>query len=177
MTDHRQEDNKDFHDLSGKEGAAKIAELVKGIRIAMMSTVDQNGEIRSRPMATRDATFDGTLWFLTRKSSLKVSELNEQSNITLDYSDPGNSKYVTLRGKASLSQDRAKIKELWNFMYKAWFPEGEDDPEIVVMRVDITEGEYWEANSSKLVMGIRYVAAAVTGGNVSVGESGHVKVA
>jgi hypothetical protein len=62
-------------------------------------------------------------------------------------------------------------------MYKAWFPEGEDDPDIAVMRVEVAEGEYWEANSSKIVMGIRYVAAAVTGGQVSVGEAGHVKVA
>jgi len=62
-------------------------------------------------------------------------------------------------------------------MYKAWFPEGKDDPEIAVLRVDVNEGEYWEANSSKIIMGIRYVAAAVTGGAVSVGESGHVEVA
>jgi hypothetical protein len=62
-------------------------------------------------------------------------------------------------------------------MYKAWFPGGEDDPDIAVMRVDVKEGEFWEANSSKIVMGIRYVAAAVTGGKVNVGEAGHVKVA
>jgi general stress protein 26 len=66
---------------------------------------------------------------------------------------------------------------MWNPLYKAWFPNGKDDPNITVLRVDVTEGEYWEANSSKLIMGIRYVAAAVTGGAVPVGESGHVDVA
>jgi general stress protein 26 len=59
-------------------------------------------------------------------------------------------------------------------MYKAWFPKGEDDPEIAVLRVDITEADYWEASSSKLVMKAKYLAAAVTGGSVPVGESGHI---
>ena len=167
----------DFHELRGKEGNDKIGELVKGIHIAMMLTIDDNGQIRSRPMATQNEPFNGTLWFLTRFSSEKIDDIRERQAVTLDYADPGNSKYITLRGTASISQDRAKIKEMWNPMYKAWFPKGEDDPEITVLRVDVAEGEYWEANSSKLIMGIRYVAAAVTGGAVSVGESGHVEVA
>jgi general stress protein 26 len=61
-------------------------------------------------------------------------------------------------------------------MYKAWFPKGEDDPEIAVLRVDVREGEFWQASSSKLLMMAKYAAAAVTGGQVAVGESGHVTV-
>ena len=169
--------NGELQQLSGQEGMEKIRELVKDIRIAMMSTIDEDGEIRSRPMATQNEPFNGTLWFLARGSSGKVAEVVQDHHVTLDYADPDHSKYNTLRGTASVSRDRAKIKELWNVMYKAWFPGGEDDPDIAVMRVDVKEGEFWEANSSKIVMGIRYVAAAVTGGKVNVGEAGHVKVA
>jgi general stress protein 26 len=165
-----------FHELRGPEGMKKVAELVKGIRIAMMCTSDDTGQIRSRPMATQNEPFNGTLWFLTRVTSDKIGEIQQHQNVTLDYADPNDSKYITLRGKAFVNQDKAKIKELWNPMYKAWFPNGETDPEIAVLRVDIAEGDYWEANSSKIVMGIRYVAAAVTGGKVPLGESGHVAV-
>lgn len=73
----------------------KIRDLVKEIRIAMMATIDEHGEIRSRPMATRDKPFDGTLWFLTRSSSEKVGEINENQKITLDYANPDDSKYIT----------------------------------------------------------------------------------
>jgi general stress protein 26 len=173
----RDQHGESFRELRGKEGMDKISDLVKGIRIAMMSTIDANGEIHSRPMATQDEPFNGTLWFLTGKVSEKVYEIRQSQKITLDYADPGNSKYITLRGTASVTNDRAKIDEMWNPLYKAWFPNGKDDPNITVLRVDVTEGEYWEANSSKLIMGIRYVAAAVTGGAVPVGESGHVDVA
>ena len=63
---------------------------------------------------------------------------------------------------------------MWNPMYKAWFPGGEEDPSIAVLRVDVTEAEYWEASSSRLVRGAKYLAAAVTGGQTNLGEQGKV---
>ena len=177
MSERDDKHSNDYRELSGKEGMKKISELVKGIRIAMMSTVDDRGQIHSRPMATQDEPFDGTLWFLTRATSAKIGDLQRHQMVTLDYADPSDSKYITLRGRASVVNDRERIKKLWNPLYKAWFPEGENDPEITVLRVDIAEGDFWEANSSKIIMGIRYVAAAVTGGSVPVGKAGHVEVA
>jgi general stress protein 26 len=176
VSDRYDKHSKDFPELRGKEGMEKVASLVKGIRIAMMSTIDEGGQIHSRPMATQNESFNGTLWFLTRSTSEKIGDIRERQKVTLDYADPDESKYITLRGAASVSQDPAKIEEMWNPIYKAWFPGGKGDPEIAVLRVDVTEGEYWEANGNKIIMGIRYVAAAVTGGSVSVGESGHVEV-
>jgi general stress protein 26 len=166
----------EFHELSGEEGLKKIAELLKGIHIAMMHTVATDGSINSRPMAVQDKTFDGKLWFLTRVSSQKVDEIQQDQHITLTLTDPSNAKYLTLKGHASVNQDRAKIGELWNAMYKAWFPKGQNDPEIAVLRVDVSEGEYWEASSSSLVRGAKYLAAAITGGKTSIGEAGHVLV-
>lgn len=176
MSERDDKHAKDYKELSGPEGMKKIGELVKDIRIAMMSTLDSRGQIHSRPMATQNEPFNGSLWFLARSTSEKMFDLQQQKIVTLDYANPSDSKYITLRGSAEVLNDRAKIKELWNPMYKAWFPDGEDDPDIRVIRVDIAEGDFWEANSSKIIMGIRYVAAAVTGGSVPVGESGHVEV-
>jgi general stress protein 26 len=163
-----------YKELNGQEGMDKIASLVKDIRIAMLSTVDHDGSISSRPMATQNEPFNGTLWFLTRGSSDKVHEIATDRHVTLNYASPSDSKYIALKGKASVTNDRGKIKQLWNPMYKAWFPKGEEDPDIAVLKVEITEGDYWEANSSKLIMGFKYLAAAVTGGTVRVGEAGHV---
>jgi general stress protein 26 len=163
--------------LSGAEGMKKIGELIKDVRICMMTTAAEDGSFDSRPMATQETDFDGTVWFLTRHESLKVSEVEMNSKVGLMYADPSNHNYVAAKGTATISRDKAKIHELWNAMYKAWFPEGEDDPQIAVMKVEVTEAEYWEASSSKLVFGIKYLAAAVTGGKVDVGESGTVRVA
>lgn len=166
----------EYKELSGSEGQKKIAELVKGIHIAMMTTVAKDGTMSSRPMAVQDKPFDGTLWFLTRSTSEKVDELEEDQHVTLTFAEPSSSKYLALKGQASVSENRAKIKELWNPMYKAWFPKGEDDPEIAVLSVHVSEGDYWEATSGKIVMLMKYAVAAATGGKIAVGEAGHVVV-
>ncbi len=162
--------------LSGEEGIKKIAELIKGIRIAMMTTAAADGSFDSRPMATQKTEFDGSIFFLTRQESGKVQELAADSHVSLLYADAADGKYISAKGRASVFHDQAKIHELWNPMYKAWFPEGEEDPAIGVLRVDVTEAQYWEASSSRLVRGIKYIAAAATGGGVDLGKTGKVEL-
>jgi len=167
----------EFQVLYGAEGLKKIGDLIKNIRMAMLTTAAPDGSFDSRPMATQKLeNFDGTIWFLTQAGSGKLAEIKDDSHVSLIYADSGDAKYVTVKGIASTSRDRARIREMWNPMYKAWFPEGEEDPSIVVLRVDVTEADYWEASSSRLVRGIKYLAAAATGGKVDVGEAGKVLV-
>ena len=165
-----------YKELTGQAGREKIAELVKGIHIAMLTTVAKDGTMSSRPMAIQDEPFNGTLWFLTRSTSDKIDEIQQDQHVTLTFAEPKDSKYIALKGTAHVNQDRARIKQLWNPMYKAWFPQGEDDPQIAVLRVDVTEADFWQASSSRLIMAAKYLAAAVTGGTVPVGEAGHVAV-
>jgi general stress protein 26 len=166
----------EYQELSGKEGLAKIGSLIKGIRVAMLTTAAKDGSFDSRPMATQKTEFDGTVWFLTANDSRKTGEIADDSHVSLIYADPSDAKYVTVKGRAHASRDREKIHELWNPMYKAWFPEGEDDPRISVLRVDVTEAEFWEASDSKIIRSIKYLAAAATKGGVDVGEYGRVSV-
>ncbi len=162
--------------LSGDEGRKKIGELIKDIHICMMTTAGGDGSFDSRPMATQQTEFDGTVWFLTHGESGKVHEVQNDAHVSLLYSDTSNSKYVVAKGRATISKDKAKIQDLWNPMFKAWFPGGEDDPSISVMRIDVTEAQFWQASSSKIVMGVKYLAAAVTGDHTKIGEHGTVKL-
>jgi general stress protein 26 len=161
--------------LSRPEAIKKISEMIKDIRIAMMCTVSPDGTIRSRPMATQDSEFRGELLFLSRQESNKTDEIAHQSAVTLNYVDSKNHRFVTLSGYAGLSQDRDTIHELWNPLYKAWFPRGEDDPEITVIRVYVDHAEYWEAPANSVIRGYQLLKAAVTKGGSRVGE--HQEVA
>ena len=170
----QQDHDTHYETLSGAAGQEKIAELVQQIHIAMMTTVAPDGSMSSRPMAVQNKPFDGTLWFLTRSHSEKVEEVEQDQHVSLTFAEPKASRYIAIKGRASVSQDRGKIKELWNPMYKAWFPKGEDDPEIAVLRIEVIEADYWEASGSKLVMLLKYAAAALTAGKVEIGKSGHI---
>ena len=162
-------------DLNRTEAIQKIAGMMKDIKIAMLSTITPEGSIHSRPMATQETEFAGEVWFLSRQDSGKTDEIQHNSRVTLNYVDSKSYCFVSLAGRAEISKDRSKIHELWNPLYKAWFPQGEEDPQITIIRVDVDQAEYWDSPGNGLIRGIQILKAAVTHGAAPVGE--HQKIA
>lgn len=146
-----------------KTDIEKIRDLIKDIRFAMLTTIDEDGSLRSRPMGTQEAEFDGDLWFFTGASSAKVDEVERDERVNVSYAAPDDNRYVSISGTARLVRDRAKAKELWNPVLKAWFPDGLDDPDLALLRVRVEKAEYWDAPSSKMVQLAGFVKAIVTG--------------
>ena len=150
----------------------KLWEKIKDIRIAMMTTQEADGTLRSRPMYTQEVEeTPDHLWFFTRDNSGKVDEILSDANVNLSYADPSAQRYVSVSGRAILSRDKSKMEELWHPGLKAWFPDGLDDPTIALIKVDAEQAEYWEGESNKLVKLFAMAKAAVTDGDYDAGEN------
>lgn len=121
----------------------RAAKLIAEVHIAMLTTLEENGELRSRPMAVQQAPFDGTLRFLTRDDSGKVDEINRERQVNVAISDPDKGIFVSVSGKAGLNRDRAKIRELWDDAFSVWFPEGPDGEHLAALEVDAGKIEFW----------------------------------
>ena len=152
-------------------GAQKLAELIKDIEYAMLTTALPDGTLRSRPMTTQKAPFDGTLWFFTDADSAKVYEVRRDGHVNVAYADPAHNRWVSVSGTASVVRDKAKVKELWSAGVKAWFPKGPDDPNIALLRIDVHDAEYWDAPSNKMVQAVGFVKALATGQRYEPGEN------
>ncbi|MBC5773440.1 pyridoxamine 5'-phosphate oxidase family protein [Pontibacter sp. KCTC 32443] len=153
------------------ENLHKLVDKIKDIDIAMMTTADEDGSLRSRPMRNMQINEDGIIWFFTGYESGKSHELKNDSHVNLSYAKPSDNVYVSVSGRASLSRDRAKIEELWNPALKAWFPEGKDDPNIGLIKVTIDKAEYWDSPNSAVVHLYGVVKAAITGQPADPGEN------
>lgn len=146
--------------------------MVEDIRMAMMTTVDDQGNLVSRPMAALQMDEDGTIWFFTKRTSPKVDQIdNNQHRVNLSFSDVGDANYVSISGTADELDDRAKIDELWNPQAKAWFPKGKDDPELILLKVHTQMAEYWDSSDSTMVRLFQQAAAAITGNPPKMGEN------
>lgn len=148
----------------------KLGEMINDIEFAMLTTVDEDGSVRSRPMATQQDEFNGTLYYFTYGNSHKVLEVRQNSEVNVSYARPDKQQYVSLSGTASLSRDRAKMEELWNPALKAWFPKGLDEPDIALLQVDVKKAEYWDSPSSAVAHVVGLAKALVTGQAASGGE-------
>jgi general stress protein 26 len=156
------------HSHRGRDGADKLYELIRDVRICMMTTTEPDGSLHSRPMWNQEADEAGDLWFFTRLSSPKVTEISKDGQVNLGYANPDKNDYVSISGRAEIVRDRAKIEEKWSPPLKAWFPDGKDDPQIALIRVHPDKGEYWDSPSSTIVHIYGYAKAALTGSSPAV---------
>lgn len=147
------------------EGAARerIAELVRGFRVAVLTTIDDDGRPWSRPMALQSRDFDGDLWFFTDAHTPKVDHIAARPDVSVALADVEAQTYVTLAGRAEVIDDRAKIRELWDLAAKVYYPDGPDDPTLRLVRVAVDRAEYWDSPSNPLVLAYGAVRSLVTG--------------
>jgi general stress protein 26 len=153
----------------------KLWQMIKDIRFAMLTSED-GPHLRSRPMAASQSTFTGSLWFFTRADSHKVEEVQADRRVCVSYADPDKQNYVSLSGTASVVRDRESIDAHWSEAVRAWFPKGKSDPEIALLRVDVSQAEYWDAPSSTMVHAYGYAKAVLTGEPPHPGENRKVQV-
>jgi general stress protein 26 len=140
-----------------------LKDNIKDIRFAMLSTVEEDGDIHMRPMTTHDMDEDGTLWFFTSDDSNKVREIRRNPKVGLGYEDHSSETYVTAAGTAEVVKDKAKIDELWSDLLKAWFPDGKDDPRVTLLKIKLHQAEYWDRPGGKMVTLFEMVKAKFTG--------------
>jgi general stress protein 26 len=149
-------------DESGND-ISEVGRLIEGIRIAMLTTLSGEGRLVSRPLSTRDVTFDGVLWFLTSISSKKAYELAADAHVNLAYVDEDGGRYVSIDGRGAIVHDPEKIAQLWNETFdRMYFPKGPGDPDLVLLRVTAETAEAWTSASSKMGRAFDFIKARVT---------------
>lgn len=153
-----------------QEAIEKLRDLIKDIDTAMLTTIDK-GVLRSRPMQTQEAEFDGDLWFFTSSETHKTDEIQKDNRVNVTYSSPDDNIYVSVSGTAEIVRDQAKIKELWNPIHRAWFPEGLDDPNLILLKISAEQAEYWDSSSNTFVQVAGFLKAIATGERADGGEN------
>jgi len=133
----------------------QLSSWIRGIEFAMLTTEDRQGQLRSRPMVVLGDTTDDALWFFTEACSHKVDDIHGHHAVNLSYSSPAEHRLVSVTGRARVIRDRARMRELWQSNLKSWFPKGVDDPELVLLRIEVNEAELWESGERKMDVELR----------------------
>lgn len=149
----------------------KLADLIEAARTAMLTTTDEDGTLRSRPLATLQVDASGALWFFTSASSPKIHQIDAHPQVNVSYANLEKQDFVSVCGPASLVRDKAKMKELWTPWIKPWFPKGLDDPDLVLLKVAIQEAEFWDAPASTMKRLYGLGKAIATGNTDALGEN------
>ena len=148
--------------LQSEDALKKFKKIAEDVQICMFITGSDEPTDHTRPMATVDVEDDGTLWFYTDIRSVKVEEVSKDRQVHLTYAHPGKESYMDVWGTGSIVTDREQIKKKWSPVVKAYFPNGADDPNLALMRVQPQRVYYWESETGKMVQFLKMATAAVT---------------
>ena len=130
----------------------------------MLITHAGEGRLRARPMAIAKVEEDARVWFITGADTAKAHEIASDKRVHIVCQND-RSAYLSLSGHAEVVRDRAKIEELWKERFRAFFPQGKDDPEIALIDVRPEEGEFWDNEGLNKIKFLFALAKAYTGGD------------
>jgi general stress protein 26 len=161
---NRNQPEENQEDLRAAAAIDKIKEIAGKAQNCFFCTSTATGPSQgARPMNVRRVDDRGTLWFLSASDSHKNAELARDPSVTLYFHGATHSDFLCVRGRASISTDRATIEELWSPPLRTWFTGGADDPRITVIEVAPTDGYYWDTKHGAAVAGVKILAGAMLG--------------
>ncbi|HEV7491904.1 MAG TPA: pyridoxamine 5'-phosphate oxidase family protein [Rhodanobacteraceae bacterium] len=150
----------------------KLGELIKGVEVAMLTTRASDGGMVSRPLQTLKFDSADELVFFTAADSRKVEELRANPDVNIAYANPGKQIYVSVRGAVRIDRDRAAIDALWSPAQKIFFPQGKDDPNLVVLHVRVRDAAYWESAGNFIARAIDFASAMMSSEPRDLGKHG-----
>ncbi|MGN6438982.1 MAG: pyridoxamine 5'-phosphate oxidase family protein [Agriterribacter sp.] len=174
---NQQQPEKNHEDLFSGEAIKKMKELSDKAKTCFFCTAITTGQqFATRPMSVQKVDDNGVFWFLSATDSHQNAEIQRDNSVQLLFQGSAHSDFMTLYGKANISQNKKVIKELWEPLLKTWFTEGEDDPRISVISFTPANGYYWDTKHSELVAFAKQIAGAVMGKTLDDSIEGKLKV-
>lgn len=175
--------HEEAHHKTPEQLTDRVWDLAGDIRFCLFTTWDGERQ-RLRPLtahADRDAH---ALWFLVdieggratdpSRTLTLVEQVERFPAVSLGFAEPKSGDYVTLFGQARVSNDRAKIRELFSPFAKAWW-DSADDPAIRLITFTPEEAELWDG-PNKLAAAAIMLTAALTGAKPPLGTHGTVQL-
>lgn len=174
---NREQEEKNHENLQGSGAVEKMRELIDAAGSCFFQTSSSiNDSYSARPMSVQKTDDAGNIWFLSAIDSKKNAELISNPKAKLFFQGSPHSDFLELQGTVTITQDKVKIKELYDPIVKVWFTEGVDDPRITVLQFKPETGYYWDTKHGSAIAGIKMLIGAISGKTLDDSIEGEIKI-
>ena len=121
-----------------------LAERMRDIDIAILSTRAENGAIAGRPMSNNgEVAYDGDSYYFTMGDTRTVADIERDPQVGLGFQGK-HWFYVAVEGRARLIRDKAQFEAHWSKDLEIWFKDGIDTPGLVLIHVNAERVHWWD---------------------------------
>ncbi len=134
----------------------------------VMLQLDGDQDSAAPMTAQLDKDANSAIWFFTGRQS-RFAVLGPA---TVTYQSKGHDVFCRFSGVLSEEANRARLDKQWSNFVKAWFPGGKDDPDLLMMRMDLGDASIWAGelgmfNTARMMLGMD-VTDKIKGGYAEV---------
>lgn len=105
----------------------------------------RHADDHAEPMVAQlDKNAEGKFWFFTKRSNRVASG----GPAMAQFVSKGHDLFCCISGTLTAEQDPSVIDRYWSNGVEAWYPQGRDDPDLLVMRFELDDAEIWTRDSS-----------------------------
>ena len=146
----------------------KVWEMIKRIDTCMFITQPAAGP-EGRPMSTIPMHDENTIYLLTEPTTGAAQGVAANGDVLMSYQGGGD--HVCISGKATIDPDKALVKRLWSAGAQAFWPDGPDASNVVVICVHPAKADYWDG-PNPVVGAAKFAFGLLTGAVPDLGERG-----
>jgi general stress protein 26 len=124
--------------------ASPLLSVLRTFRSGVVVATTDGARLVSTPVALADSSRDGRIWLLARPGAERLNALlTRPVTVTLQAGE----KYLAIAGSLRHVVSEAKLDEIWTESFRAWFPRGKQDLDLVLLQLRARQIEFWETGS------------------------------
>jgi len=142
---------------------------------AVMLGLDETGH-SMQPMAPQVDEDKRGIWFFAKHDSEMGGAIanGPASRARICAISPDHDYHACISGTMSEEADRGLIDKFWSPAVAAWFEDGKDDANLMLLRFDAAEADIWASSGSVIRFAWEIAKANLTDEEPDVGEKTHV---
>jgi len=156
--------------MSEQDNIDRVWDIIEKVEVCMLTT-QFSGGLRARPIEVRPDRPAALIFFVTDVHSLKEGEIEAAPDVGLAFIDSKDKAYLSITGRARVTRDAAKTKEVWRKTDELWWPGGPTDAHVCLLRIEPLTAELWDGPASAAVVAFEFAKAKMTGKEPKLGEN------
>ena len=132
------------------------------------------GTARAVPMSHYVERETNTLFFFGARGTDLAQASSSPAEAVYLLADGGKKVYARIHGTLTAVTDPAHVEKYWNAVAASWYDEGKEDPDLQLMRLDMSEAEVWATDGGAKFL-YETAKANATGATPDVGDHGTIR--
>ena len=163
-------------ELTAAEAQEAFWKAIKSSNTGLLGLEEQGA--LSQPMTAFQEEGSTSIWFFSRDDVELVQDLSAGGkDARFDYGSKDQKVWASLKGRLSVApRNQEIIDRHWNPVLSAWYPDGKEDPHLVLLRFDGADGRIWVSDGGLLKFAFEIVKANVTGDTPEAGGAVDVRL-